>query len=186
VRVVPQQFEIVSIDSVRPHPRNPRASDTGIIRESIDVNGWYGALVVQESTGFILAGSHRHKAALQQGATTIPVIRVSVNDDEALRIMLADNRTSDLADYDEELLTQLLAELSMESLGLQGTGFDENSLDNMLDDLSGVEAGEAAPDQTDELVDKFEIVVSCPSEEEQRKLLDRLMAEGLACRALVS
>lgn len=186
MRVVSQQFEIVPIDSVRPHPRNPRAGDTAIIRDSIDINGWYGAIIVQESTGYILAGNHRYKAALQNGATMIPSIRISVTDEEAVRILLADNRTSDVATYDEELLSNFLSELSMTPLGLQGTGFDDNALAEMLHELSSAEGNEVAPDQSNQLADKFEIVVVCASEVDQRDLLERLSLEGFACRALVS
>lgn len=186
MRVVSQQFEIVPIDSVRPHPQNPRTGDTAIIRDSIEVNGWYGAIVVQESTGYILAGNHRYKAALQNGATMIPSIRIAVTDDEAVRIMLADNRASDVATYDDKLLSSILEELSIAPLGLQGTGFDENTLEELLREISNDDADQSAPDQSNELEDRFEIVVSCPSEETQRTLLERLIEEGFTCRSLVS
>ncbi|MBX9652075.1 ParB N-terminal domain-containing protein [bacterium] len=186
MRVISQQFEIVPIDSVRPHPQNPRSGDTSIIRDSIEINGWYGAIIVQESTGYILAGNHRYKAALQNGATMIPSIRVAVTDDEATRIMLADNRTSDVATYDDKLLSSILEELSIAPLGLRGTGFDESALEELLEELSDGRAEEVATDQLNELEDRFEIVVSCPSEETQRSLLERLMDEGFTCRALIS
>ena len=186
MRVIPQQFEIASIDSVRPHPRNPRSGNLATIRESIDVNGWYGAVIVQESTGYILAGNHRYRAALQKGATEIPVFRLSVDDEQALRILLADNRTSDIAIYDDEQLASLLSELSAQPLGLDGTGFNETAMDELLAELEGNDEAHPASDETEDISERFEIIVTCSSDEEQRMLLDRLNVEGYSCRALVS
>ena len=125
MRIVNQSNEIVSVNALKPHPRNPRQGDVEVIAESIDVNGFYGAVVAQRSTGFILAGNHRFLAAKQTGATKIPIIWVDCSDEEAQRILLADNRTSDLADYDDQALADLLKELAKSDSGLLGTGYGD-------------------------------------------------------------
>jgi hypothetical protein len=51
-------------------------------------------------------------------------VTVDVDEDQAARIVAADNRTSDLAEYDERLLLELLAELP----DLDGTGYDPGDL----------------------------------------------------------
>jgi len=93
MRIIQSKTETVKIDSLRPHPRNPREGDIGAIHQSINNNGFYGSILAQQSTGFILAGNHRWQAMLQAGATEIPVTWIDVDDDHALRILLADNRT---------------------------------------------------------------------------------------------
>ena len=185
-RVQSQTYEVVPISAVRPHPKNPRQGDLAAIRESLDANGWFGAVVAQKSTGFILAGNHRYRAACQRGAETIPVLWIDCDDQTALRILLADNRTSDLAEYDEAWLSELLNELQEQECGLSGTGFDDASLGELLHSLEESLEAEPADDQRDELKERFQILIECASDEEQRNLLERFAAEGLQCRALMS
>lgn len=63
---------------------------------------------MQKSTGNILAGNHTYKALVGMGETEIPAIFVDVDNETATRILLADNRTADLGEYDEQQLNQLL------------------------------------------------------------------------------
>ena len=136
MRTLNQTTETVPIDALKAHPRNPRQGDIGAIHESIQVNGFYGFVIAQRSTGYILAGNHRWKAAQQAGAKTIPVTWIDVEDDHALRILLADNRTNDLATYDDNALAQLLQDLQNTTGSLAGTGYDGDDLDDLLKDLN--------------------------------------------------
>jgi hypothetical protein len=70
-----------------------------------------GALVVQKSTGHILVGNHRYKAAIALGMSELPVHYVDVSDEQATKILLADNAASDLSVWDEDLLAELLTDL---------------------------------------------------------------------------
>jgi len=130
-----QKFEQVEIGKLKMHPGNPRNGDIDLIGESINVNGFFGAIVAQRSTGRILAGNHRWKAAKAEGKDKVPVAWVDVDDDHALRILLADNRTNDVASYDESQLASLLAELN-ESCGLEGTGYKPEDLEQLLTEVS--------------------------------------------------
>ena len=130
----------VDLSRLKTHPKNPRRGDLAAISESIDANGFYGAAVVQKSTGFILAGNHRFLALKEQNASTMPVIWVDVDDTKALKILLADNRTSDLGGYDDNALTSLLADIS-NTVGLKGTGYDEADLEAMIAELAGGDSG---------------------------------------------
>lgn len=129
--VVTQRYDTVPIDSIRPHPRNPRKGNLEAIAESVEANGFYGACVVQESTRYIVAGTHRWLTLREQGDTECPVILIDVDDETALRILLADNRVNDLAGYDDEVLAALLAEMA-ETEDLFGTGYDPDNLDDLL------------------------------------------------------
>lgn len=105
------------------HPQNPRRGDDNAVAQSLDSNGWYGAIVAQQSTGFILAGHTRRRTLVAKGETTAPVIWLDVDDATALRILLADNRTAELATWDEAALLTMLNELGpvdMESVGFSG------------------------------------------------------------------
>jgi hypothetical protein len=121
----------VPIDDLIRHPDTPRRGDIPAISASIEVNGWYGAVVAQSSTRHVLAGNNRMEAARRLGMTDLPVHWLDVDDATARRIMLADNRTSDLATYDDEVLVQLLAAAAADD-DLFGTGFDGDDLDALL------------------------------------------------------
>ena len=147
---IDQHYDIVNVDTIKTHPRNIRKGELQTIRQSIEQNGFYGACVVQKSTGLIIAGNHRYIAARAAGLTELPVISVDVTDDEALRIMLVDNRSSDVSTNDDEALAALLLELSASDTGLNGTGFDDDSLNDLLaaiqeSDESAVHATDGAP-----------------------------------------
>jgi len=130
-KVNPQTFEMVGVNSLHVHPANPRQGDVGAIYESIEHNGFYGAIIVQRSSGAILAGNHRYMAAVQSGITELPVLYVDVDDDRALRILLADNRTNDKASYDNSTLAEILSDLANTS-DLLGTGYDGDDLDELI------------------------------------------------------
>jgi hypothetical protein len=125
----------VDIESLIPHPRNVRQGDVGAISQSLEHNGQYRPIVVQKTTNHILAGNHTWKAAQALGWKKIAVTFVDVDDERALRILLADNKTNDLATYDDNQLAGLLQELSETEQGLLGTVFDGDDLDQLLADL---------------------------------------------------
>lgn len=125
----------VNVLNIQPHPMNVRQGDVGAIVESLKAHGQYRPIVVQRSTGNILAGNHTWKAAKILGLKTLEVTYVDVDDDEALRILLVDNRTNDLATYDDPALSEILKQLSETELGLTGTGFDGDDLDELLNTL---------------------------------------------------
>lgn len=136
MKIINQETVLTPVAALRPHPRNPRQGDVGAIHESIAANGFYGSVVAQRSTGFVLAGNHRLHAAIQAGAPQLPVTWVDVDDATALRIMLADNRTNDVAGYDTAALAELLKEITADAGTLEGTGYDGDALDDLLAGLN--------------------------------------------------
>jgi len=144
LEIINQATETVPVGKLTRHPKNPRQGDVGAIHQSIAANGFYGAIVAQKSTGHVLAGNHRLEAAKQSGADAVPVIWVDVDDATALRILLADNRTNDLASYDDRALAELLQGILAVTGTLEGTGFDGDALDELLYSL-GLDAPDFAP-----------------------------------------
>jgi ParB-like chromosome segregation protein Spo0J len=123
------------------HPDNPRAGDDDAVAESIDVNGFYGAIIAQLSTRRILAGHTRRRNLLATGATTGPVLWLDVDDRAARRILLADNRTAELAAWIPGKLADVLAAMGAD---LEGSGFTEADLA-----IAVAQAGDAAGQSRD-------------------------------------
>lgn len=130
---------VEEIGSLRPHPRNARRGEEEVIRESIQENLLYRPIVAWDGTRYILAGRHTWESARAEGIERLPVIWVDVDEDTALRILAADNRTSDLAHNDLSMLSEVLTGLLEGSGSLAGTGYDRRALAALL---RGLEAGE--------------------------------------------
>jgi DNA modification methylase len=141
------KVEMVATGDLSCHPDNPRRGNIDEIRSSIRINGFYGALVVQRSTGHILAGNHRFMAAQAEGLDKVPVIFVDASDDDAKAILVGDNRLSDLAENDPELLVALLQAIQSREQGLTGTGYSDDDLAALL--AAGMDDGEALEGEDD-------------------------------------
>jgi len=127
-----QEYKILPVKSLILHPDNARQGNVDVIAESIKTNGFYGALIVQKSSNYVIAGNHRLLAAMTLEMDSVPCIVLDVPDSVARKILLADNRTSDLAVYDESALIDLLVELEGD---ISGTGYSESDIQELIDDL---------------------------------------------------
>lgn len=128
------------VGGLHTYHRNPRRGNVAVIASSLTVNGQYRPVVVNAGThtgrpNEVLAGNHTLMAARDLGWASVAAVTVDVDDDQAMRIVAADNRTADLGEYDDRLLLELLAELP----DLDGTGFDPG-------DLTDLEAALAEPE----------------------------------------
>jgi site-specific DNA-methyltransferase (adenine-specific) len=150
VDVTGQEYELVDVTQLEPHPDNPRRGDIDAIAASVAENGFFGAVLAQRSTDEhgprILAGEHRWRAAQREGHSQVPVLWITCDDDRARRILLADNRTDDLATYDDRYLADMLAELATTGPGLAGTGFTDTDLTDLLARIDPTEPDPIDPD----------------------------------------
>lgn len=127
-KIIAEQSITIDIDAVKPYRKNPRVGDVAAIAESLATNGQFRPIVVQKSTGEILGGNHTWKAAKSLKWKTINAVYVDVDDQAAARIVLADNRTNDLASYDTEVLGEILKTLP----SAVGTGYDDKAVAALL------------------------------------------------------
>lgn len=132
---------LVPIDSLQPHPHNPRRGHLPSIAESLDAFGQVRPIVARDGT--IVAGNHTYKAAVELlGWTHIAVLDAThLSEEELERFLIGDNRTSDRATYDDEELSAILTRLSEEGR-LRGTGYDADEVDDYLSQLNKLEEAE--------------------------------------------
>jgi ParB-like chromosome segregation protein Spo0J len=157
VKVLNESIEDVALSDLQPHPRNPRRGNVEAIKELIAANGWYGAVIAQRSTGYILAGNHRYLAAREVGAESLPTIYLDVDDATALRILLSDNRANDLASYDNDALSNILEEIRAAEGSLDGTGYTDEALEALIK-----ETALGAPQEFKEVDESLETEHTCP------------------------
>lgn len=128
-QILSATIEIVPISGLSLHPENPRRGAVEEISKSIVEHGQYRPIVVQRSSGFVLAGNHTLMAAREVGMAEIAVTYVDVDDAEARRILLVDNRIADAGTYDDATLLSLLRQSESEYGSLAGTGYDDDAFD---------------------------------------------------------
>lgn len=127
--------EDVPVSEITEHPDNVNIGAVESIKESIRVNGFYAPLIVQASTGYILVGNHRFRAARELGLVTIPAIFMDIDDEQAMRLMLADNRTARLGHDDLAALEAALTQLADSEYGLLGSGYTHLDLAKLLREI---------------------------------------------------
>lgn len=138
--------------------RNPRRGDITTIAASLRAHGQYKPVVVNRGThtgrpNEVLAGNHTLMAFRDLAERfpdddrwqTILVHWVDVDDDRASRIVLVDNRASEVGTVDNDTLYELLT--SLENPDLDGTGYDADYI-TMLAELAG------GPPDLDDLADE--------------------------------
>ncbi len=129
--------QFVSTSDLREHPKNPRHNDeaVGEIANSIKRFGFTNPIVANED-GTILCGHTRFKAARSLGLQTVPVVYVDLNPTDSELLMIADNKLGERANWDKDLLAELLGDLEARGADLDGLGFDDEELSNLLDSIS--------------------------------------------------
>ena len=126
---------LVPLDALRLDPRNARLHgdrNLAAIRRSYERFGQQKPIVVNAEHQ-VVAGNGQVAAARSLGWTHIAAIQTDLAGHEALAFALADNKTSELAEWDAETLATLIAELQEEDAALvEATGFDEADINALL------------------------------------------------------
>jgi ParB-like chromosome segregation protein Spo0J len=165
--------------NARQHGEANLLAITGALRQF----GQRVPIVVQREGMIVRAGNGRLQAAIDLGWTHIAAVIIDEDNASAISFAIADNRTAELAEWDDAVLARLLHAVELGDADLQ----------QMLGDLAGDrdlfatdEAAEPADDESDRLRAAFAVLVTCADEAQQVALLDEFMQRGLTCRSLVS
>lgn len=126
------RYAIVDVDALKPHPLNPNRGDVDRIRTSIDQNGFFGVVIAQENTNYIIAGEHRWRAADAAGLLQVATLFLDVDDATAVAILLVDNESRKRGRYDDDALLGLLKEARSTDGTLKGTGYSDEDLAELL------------------------------------------------------
>lgn len=117
----------VPIDSIVPDPANERIHDEknmAAIKGSIARFGQHQVVTVWQEKGIIIAGNGRWKAMKELGYNFIAANVKSYTEIEAAALRVADNRTSELASWDYNLLGETMK-------ALQSSGYTQDEFDSL-------------------------------------------------------
>lgn len=116
------------------------------VKASLAEFGQHAPLVVQRSTNRVLVGNGRLEAMKALGWTEALVMYVDDDNVTAVRRALADNRTAELAEWDDDILAQVLREVG----DMPVPGWNEDEIAAILAEATATDPGE-----TPSLSDRF-------------------------------
>jgi DNA modification methylase len=140
------------IGDLKPDPTNARRhskKQIQQIRHSIEVFGFNVPVLVDAELN-VIAGHGRLLACREIGITEVPTVRLDhLTPAQARAFMIADNRLTEIAAWDDRLLAQQLKELSFLDLdfNIEVTGFEMGEIDLRIASLEDV------PDPADDPAD---------------------------------
>lgn len=164
------------ITDIVPYENNPRNNDNAVeaTANSIKEFGWQQPIVVDHDN-VIIVGHTRLRAAKRLGLERVPVIVAdNLTDEQVKAYRLVDNKTSELADWDENLLASELEELKDLDFDMPEFGFEE------LNDLENQQKDENTEPAT--INDKTIIIIEADNEDELEQYFAKLVEEGYPCR----
>ena len=115
----------INVSNIKPYKHNPETTRSGHqgVAESIKQFGFKVPIVLDKNNE-IVAGHTRLKAAIELGLETVPcLIADDLSDAEIKAFRLADNKTAEFAEWDFELLSSELEELSQLNLDFSMADF---------------------------------------------------------------
>jgi ParB-like chromosome segregation protein Spo0J len=130
--------ETVPIDSIHADPANVRRHperNLDAIKASLARFGQVKPIVV-DAKGIVRAGNGTLEAARALGWDTIAVVRTGLKGSEATAYAIADNRTAELAEWDDIGLAETLRALQSEDFDLAAVGYDAAEVDALIAGLA--------------------------------------------------
>ena len=146
------KIEYKDISELIPYINNPRINDGAVdkVAASIKEFGFKNPIIIDKEN-VIIAGHTRLKAAKKLGLEEIPTIKVEdLTEQQIKAFRIADNKTSEFAEWDMELL-----EIELEGLDDIFTGFDMKDLDDMFPDDTEVTEDDFDEEPPEEPISKL-------------------------------
>src|SRR6056300_1295687 len=146
------KIEIADINSIKPYENNPRKLSEKAIEKvamSLKEYGFRQPIVVDKDR-IIVAGHTRFRASKKLGLKQVPVSIINnLTPEQINAYRIADNRTAEESEWDNELL-------KMEIKELEDKGFNEDQLNDLLfEEKQGLTDEDATPEPPEEPISKL-------------------------------
>lgn len=124
---------MMKTSEITPYENNPRFNEVAVeaVAASITAFGFRQPIVVDKD-GVIIVGHTRWKAAVLLGLAEVPVHVADMSPDDARAYRIADNKTGEFANWDNDKLAAELEMLCEAEFDLQCVGFSEKELESLL------------------------------------------------------
>ena len=181
-----RELRRVPASQLRPNPRNWRThskAQLDALRGVLAEIGFAGAALARELPDLTLELIDGHARTEVSGDSPVPVLILDVTAEEADKILATFDPLGAMAGADTLKLQQILADAQ----------FDNPAIHSMLEELAAAN-GLAEPDREEEpepagvdtIPEAYRILIDFSDEATQARWLEKLTAEGLSCRSLIS
>lgn len=142
------KIEYVDIDKIKPYENNPRHNEEAIpyVMNSIKEFGFKNPIIIDKNN-VIIAGHTRLESAKRLGMKEVPIIHADdLTEEQVKAFRLADNKVSEKAEWDFNMLDAELADLDIDM-----TDFGFEKLDINEEDFGtefNLKEGDREPIQT--------------------------------------
>ena len=144
------------IEDISPYENNPRNNDEAVdaVAESIQEFGFKIPIVIS-GDNVVVAGHTRIKAAKKLGMKEVPcIVADDLNEEQIRAFRLADNKSAEIATWDEEKLEQELAQIMNIDMSVFGfDGEDTAFADEVVDDKYTINTK----------IPQYEVTGDCPT-----------------------
>ena len=126
-----------NLKDIKPYEKNPRKNDNAVecVANSIKEFGFKVPIVIDKDN-VIVCGHTRYKAAKKLGIENVPcIVADDLTDEQIKAYRLADNKVSELAEWDIDLLGEELDDIF--NIDMSDFGFENLSIDwDKVEELS--------------------------------------------------
>jgi ParB-like nuclease domain len=132
-------IETIDITDISQDPANVRKHsrrNLDAIKASLRAFGQQKPIVVDDRN-VILAGNGTYEAAKELGWSEIQIVRTRLTGTSAVAYAIADNRTAELAEWDDTALAEQLRALQSEEFDVEAAGFTGEEVDGLIEKLAG-------------------------------------------------
>jgi len=177
------------IGDIKPYENNPRINEDAVEKTAMSIReyGWQQPIVVDHD-GVIIVGHTRLKAAKSLGLTECPVlVAEDLSGAQAKAYRIADNKTGEIATWDQELLNMEIEGLVDMNFDIELTGFSLDDFDFLNgggNDAPGAGGDEDIPD--DKYQEQYGVIIMCESESDQEKVFNEMTEQGYNCRVVTT
>jgi DNA modification methylase len=141
MKIMCSHSDVVDIDTLVPHPRNPNShseKQVKLLAKILNHQGWRHPVTVSKRSGFVVSGHGRLEAARMNGWEQVPVDQQDfATEADEYAHLIADNKIAELADLNLRMVNEdviKLGEFDFDLLGIPDFELVEiNNLDAQCD-----------------------------------------------------
>lgn len=195
------RIEYMALSLLKEHEGNAKLHDLEELDGSVESFGFNDPIAINETTKTILEGHGRREYLAKRKEEgrqppkgvvidvktmewLVPVLRGVAfdTDEEAEAYLTAHNEIGKRAGYDNTRLVAIFDRLQRKKIDPTTLGFSRKDIEKRI--RSTVTVAPRVDYQQQE--EQFLILVDCKNEQAQAELLERLTAEGVECKAMMS
>jgi len=153
------QIKLAEISNIKPYENNPRKLSEQAIEKvamSLKEYGFRQPIVVDKDM-VIVAGHTRFRASKKLGLKQVPISVIdNLSEEQINAYRIADNRTAEESEWDNELLKMEIKELEAKDFKLDLLGFNDEQLNNILfEEKQGLTDEDEVPETPEEPISKI-------------------------------